>query len=83
MTELRDQIKQAIDTHQDDDGDNDNDSPVGLAQNAEGVPFQCGTCEYFEDGTCHNPHPKLEGQQVQPEWCCNLYDHDGMKHVID
>lgn len=78
---LRDQIKGAIDEHKEPDGD----EPVGLAQNAEGVPFQCGTCQYFDEqnSLCQNDNPKLNGQQVQPDWCCNLYDHEGMQHIID
>lgn len=55
---------------------------VGLAENASGVQFQCGTCEYFDSGTCRNAHPKLQGRPVKPEWCCNLYDHDGMRVVV-
>lgn len=59
-------------------------APVGLADNsASGEPFQCGTCEYFDAGVCHHDNPKLNGRQVQPTWCCNLYDHDGMKHILD
>jgi hypothetical protein len=90
MADIRNTIKQSINTlkgpaeqPQDPDQDGDNDAPVGLAQNAEGVPFQCGTCEYFDQGVCHNDNPKLNGREVQPEWCCNLYDHDGMQHVVD
>ena len=58
------------------------DSAIGLAQNAAGVAFQCGTCEHFDNGTCRNPLPKLNGQPVEAEWCCNHYDHDGMKTII-
>lgn len=61
--------------------DGDEPSVVGLSENPQGIPFQCGTCEYFADGVCQNPHPKLNGQKVQPEWCCNLYDHEGMKVI--
>jgi hypothetical protein len=61
----------------------DADQAIGLVQNAPGVPFQCGTCEHFLSGTCHNPLPKLNGQHVEPEWCCNHYEHDGMKTVIE
>jgi len=50
-------------------------SQIGLAQNAKGVAFRCGTCEYFDRGICHNPNPKLERKPVEAEWCCNLYDH--------
>jgi len=57
-------------------------SEVGLAQNASGIQFQCGTCEYFDNGTCHNKNPHLQGRQVQPAWCCNLYDHPGMKVIV-
>jgi hypothetical protein len=32
---------------------------------------------------CHNPNPKLYGTKVEPEWCCNLYDHKGMKTIIE
>jgi len=56
---------------------------VGLAENAKGVAFQCGTCEYFDDGTCRNKDPELEGKEVQAEWCCDLYDHDGMRVIIE
>ncbi len=55
---------------------------VGLAQNTQGVNFQCGTCEYFDKGVCKNSHPKLKDRNVQREWCCNLYDHDGMKVIV-
>jgi hypothetical protein len=54
---------------------------VGLADNGT-VQFMCGTCEYFKDGTCYNMHPKLHGTHVEPVWCCNLYDHDGMSVII-
>lgn len=55
---------------------------VGLSRNAKGVHFQCGTCRFFADGHCHNDNPKLKGQAVEPELCCNLYRHDGMKVLI-
>lgn len=74
---LREQIQSAVDQSK------QGDAPVGLAQNAQGVPFQCGTCNYQQDGVCQNPHPKLNGTEVQPEWCCNLYEHEGMEHIID
>ena len=70
---LREQIKEAMKT---------DSRSVGLADNGH-VKFQCGTCEYFEAGVCHNKHPKLMGVQVNDNWCCNLYDHDGMKTVIE
>jgi hypothetical protein len=54
---------------------------VGLADNGD-TPFQCGTCEYFADGHCHHKHPKLNGRPVAEKWCCNLYDHKGMKRII-
>lgn len=57
-------------------------SEVGLAQNAAGTMFQCGTCEYFDRGVCHNENPKLKGRSVKSEWCCNLYDHSGMKVIV-
>ncbi len=55
---------------------------VSLCANPPGVPFQCGTCNYFEQGTCSNPDPKLSGRPVQPDWCCDLYDHQGMQVVV-
>ena len=55
-------------------------SEVGLADNG-GLAFQCGTCEYFDDGVCRNVNPKIKDRPVQAAWCCNLYDHEGM-HVI-
>lgn len=58
-------------------------TPVGLADNAEGVPFRCGTCEHFSDGRCTNSNPKLNGRKVDPKWCCNLYDHAGMRVVVE
>ena len=69
---LREQIKDAMQS----------DSDVGLADNGV-TRFQCGTCEYFDDGVCHNKHPKLDGKEVEPNWCCNLYDHEGMETVIE
>jgi hypothetical protein len=74
---LRDQIKSAMADPAEDD------RAVGLADNTEGYAFQCGTCEYFDDGTCHNNHPKLNGRQVEAKWCCNLYDHDGMQTIVE
>ncbi len=58
------------------------DAVVGLTQNAAGVKFQCGTCEYFKDGVCRNINPELYGREVKAEWCCNLYDHDGMRVIV-
>lgn len=54
-------------------------APIGLAENPRGLEFQCGTCEYFEDGLCKNADPRLLNQKVQASWCCNRYDHPGMK----
>lgn len=59
----------------------DETDPIGLAENG-GVTFQCGTCEYFEDGVCQNPDPRLNGEKVEHEWCCNKYDRDGMRTII-
>lgn len=55
---------------------------VGLAENPRGVHFQCGTCAYFDNGVCHNSHPRLDGKKVKAEWCCNLFDHKGMKVIV-
>lgn len=74
MNDLRSQIKSAIKTNTD-------DRAVGLADNGS-RRFHCGNCEYFDKGTCHNDHPKLSGKSVKPQWCCNLYDHPGMKVII-
>lgn len=59
-------------------------APVGLAQNKAGVAFRCGTCEYFSKGHCGNTNPKLNGRAVDGlTMCCNLYDHNGMQHIVD
>lgn len=55
---------------------------VGLSDNTSGAAFKCGTCEYFGDGKCHNPNPKLDGRKVEKTWCCNLYSHKGMKVIV-
>lgn len=57
------------------------DSQIGLASN-NGVRFHCATCEYFDRGVCHNPNPKLHRREVERDWCCNLYDHKGMKVIV-
>jgi hypothetical protein len=55
-------------------------APIGLATNPSGVEFRCGTCEYFEGGTCENQDPRLQGQKVDAiTECCNRYDHAQMK----
>lgn len=56
--------------------------PVGLSENRPGVHFRCGTCEFYDGGTCHNKHPSLDGTQVEARWCCNLYHHTGMKVIV-
>jgi len=76
MALLRDQLQAAADQSK------KGDEAVGLARNSPGIEFQCGTCQYFADGICHNEHPKLNGVEVDPEWCCNHYDHDGMETII-
>lgn len=55
--------------------------PVGLSENPSGTPFQCGTCEYYHEGICHNSHPAISGKHVDAVWCCNLYDSEGMKII--
>jgi hypothetical protein len=55
---------------------------IGLVENPDDVAFQCATCDYFEDGKCTNPDPELEGEEVEGSWCCNLYEHPGMKTVV-
>lgn len=56
--------------------------PVGLAQNPPGRAFRCGTCEWFDNGHCRNRNKSLNGRQVDPQWCCNLYDNDEMKIIV-
>lgn len=55
---------------------------VGLAKNVKGVAFRCGTCKFFDNGECYNPHPKLYEKKVDEYWCCNLYNHKGMEVII-
>jgi len=57
-------------------------NPIGLVKNAKDVAFQCGTCRFYSDDTCHHSDPRLNGQHVEDEWCCNHYAHDGMKTII-
>ncbi len=56
--------------------------PVGLCANPDGAPFQCGTCQFFQNGHCVNQEPRLNGRPVQPTWCCNLYQHPGMQTIV-
>lgn len=65
----------------DDESGDTKSMPIGLAQNPPGRAFQCGTCEWFNAGHCQNKNPRLTGRQVDPQWCCNLYDNDQMKIV--
>lgn len=55
---------------------------VGLAQNPDGVPFNCGHCDYFGDGRCHNKDKQLNGRKVEPDWCCDFFRHPGMRVII-
>lgn len=57
-------------------------SPIGLAQNPPGVHFQCRACKYIKAGRCQNPNPQLKDRKVKPTWCCNLFDHSGMKVIV-
>lgn len=56
---------------------------VGLVENVEDVPFQCATCDYFEDGFCQNEDPRLYGRDVEGRWCCNKYEHEGMRVIVE
>lgn len=60
------------------------DTAVGLTQNVPGVKFKCGTCKWHDakNEDCENPNKKLNGRTVQPDWCCNLYKHPGMRVVV-
>jgi len=80
MADLRSTIQDAMNAQKAPEDDN---KPVGLAANPPGVAFHCGECKYFDNGTCQNENPKLNGRPVDPEWCCNLYEHDGMETIID
>ena len=63
--------------------DTEDDEPIGYAENPPGVAFRCGTCEYFDAGTCRNPRKKLNGVKVKGDvGCCNWYESEGMKTVI-
>lgn len=61
---------------------NDEVGPIGLVENPDDVPFQCATCDYFDDGICDNPRAKLHGKPVEGRWCCDWYDHPGMRVII-
>lgn len=56
--------------------------PVGLSANPPGKPFQCGTCQFFQQGRCGNPDQRLNGKPVQPVWCCNFYKNPQMQTLI-
>lgn len=58
------------------------DSKIGLVENASGIAFRCDTCKYWNDKKCANPNPELKDRRIQGEWCCNLYDHDGMHLIV-
>ena len=60
----------------------DGDDPIGLVENPDDVAFQCATCDYFEDGVCQHSDPRLNGEEVEGKWCCNKYEHPGMRTVI-
>lgn len=57
-------------------------SDVSLVNNTSGAAFKCGECMYYRDGKCYNKNPKLYERDVEKSWCCNLYDHEGMKLII-
>jgi broad specificity phosphatase PhoE len=60
----------------------DHGDAIGLAENPAGIRFHCGGCEYFKDGTCHFKDKRLYGRKVEPEWCCNKFDHPGMRVIV-
>jgi hypothetical protein len=64
------------------DGDETQSMPIGLVSNPKGVPFHCRDCQFYDDGKCWNKKKKLTGTHVEPEWCCNLFRHPGMKVII-
>ncbi len=68
---LRDELEKSVKGHS---------QSVGLAESP--AAFQCATWEYYKSGVCQNKNPKLNGRNVEPEWCCNLYSHDGMKVIV-
>lgn len=77
METVRDTVTRSVN-----EAKNTSTKTVGLVENQKDIPFQCGTCEYYSDNTCHNEHPKLRDRPVEPEWCCNLYDHEGMRTIV-
>jgi len=90
---VRDSIKRAIgqvrgdpESNEPDEADEDDEADgdkVGLVENPDDVQFQCATCDWFDDGICDNPHPKLKGQEVEGRWCCNEYRHPGMQTKVE
>lgn len=75
-------------------GDPSKPNPVGLAENPPGVPFQCGTCSFLsgnievlqdwpEDNICTNEEARLYLVPVNKQlWCCDKYNHPGMRVII-
>lgn len=59
---------------------------VGLVENPEGVPFECGACVFFgrkKPGHCDNPDSELEGRKVDAHrMCCDFYYHPGMRIIV-
>ena len=61
---------------------------VGLAKNPSGVPFRCGDCKYGKEDTkngvlhCHKKEPELYLRKVEHDWCCDFFEHPGMKVII-
>jgi hypothetical protein len=60
----------------------DGEHPIGLVENPAGVAFQCATCDHFDDGVCRHHDPRLDGKKVEGAWCCNEFEHPGMRTVI-
>lgn len=55
---------------------------VGLVENKDNIRFECGTCQHFKAGSCYHKNPKLHLRHVDRRWCCNLYEHPGMKTIV-
>lgn len=80
--QVRDTIKRSMRQVRGEPEPAGDDVIIGLVENPDDVAFQCATCNYFEEGICQKDLPALKGRNVEGRWCCNWYDHPGMRTIV-
>jgi len=54
---------------------------TGFEKRGKGGPFECGNCEYFKSGSCHQPTMGKVSKQPRKDGYPQVGEHDCCEYI--